>query len=58
MGVRHFTIKDPAMWYQPGDEQIFHGDGFTKTRSALSQQAHTSMSQLVAQRNRFGINQR
>lgn len=26
MSVKHFTIKDPATWYQPDDQQIFLGD--------------------------------
>ncbi|MBA3712681.1 MAG: cupin [Pyrinomonadaceae bacterium] len=33
MSVRHFTIKDPAMWHQPGDKQIFIGDVLDSSNS-------------------------
>jgi ethanolamine utilization protein EutQ len=26
MSVKHFTIRDPAIWYQAGDRQIFLAD--------------------------------
>ena len=33
MGVKHFTIKDPAKWYQHTDRKIFLGAVLDKTNS-------------------------
>ncbi len=33
MSVKHFTIKDPATWYQPEDKQIFIGDALDSSNS-------------------------
>ncbi len=33
MSVRHFTIKDPTMWHQPGEKQIFIGDVLDSSNS-------------------------
>jgi len=50
MGVKHFTIKDPAIWHQSGDQQIFLGDVIDSSNS-------TSMSVGFARYNKDDSNE-